>query len=591
MAEARQVVCLSIDGVPHALLERLMDEGHMPAMAELCARHGRPRMMRSVQPTVSCVAWASYATARNPGKHGIFGFIDRRPGTYELSLPNASNLRGPNLWEVLSAAGRKVFGMNVPSTYPPRAVNGILIGGFLTPTVSKAAYPPKVNDYLASIDYRIDSDAALARQSAERMLDDLDVTLARRAEAMFHFLARDHWDFFHTHIMGTDRINHFLLVRAEAHDPTFAPAFNAYYRKVDEVIGRLAEAIGDDTPLMIMSDHGFCPITYEVQLARHLIDAGWTTPAEEIRSPLSFDPARSRAYCLIPGRIYVNVAGREPGGIVPAEEYDSVRDQIARDLLSLGDPQGRPVIRKVVRREELYWPEGASAPDDQARTPGGLPPYAQGPDLVAIPHDGYDLKMGLGAPEVFTRTQLEGMHTYDSRAYLLVENNAFGETTATAVAFPSSTPVRVSEEQRQRPGLIEVAYLIGESPEYQGKLRLFRRELAIETDPNQTVIRTTDDGLTLLVDAMTEFYMEFLSAEAIENAQAGLPPQFVDKWESGFGQEALPVAVRVTITMADPTGDSKPVTLERTVRLPTNDVAKETLQEDLEKSLGLDEDE
>jgi len=244
------------------------------------------------------------------------------------------------------------------------------------------------------------------------MLDDLDVTLAKRAEAMFHFLAQGDWDFFHTHVMGTDRINHFLLARLEADDATFAPAFKAYYRKVDEVIGRLSEAIGDDTPLMIMSDHGFCPIAHEVQLSRHLIDAGWTAPADEIRSPLSFDPARTRAYCLIPGRIYVNVAGREPGGIVPADEYDTVRERVARDLLALRDPQGRAVIRKVARREELYWPEGMSGPDPELRTPGGLPPYAQAPDLVAIPHDGYDLKMGLSAPEVFTRTALEGMHTY-----------------------------------------------------------------------------------------------------------------------------------------------------------------------------------
>ena len=412
MAEPPKVVCLSIDGVPHALLGRLMDEGHMPAMAQLCARHGRPRRMRSVQPTVSCVAWASYATARNPGKHGIFGFIDRKAGTYELSLPNASNLRGPHIWEVLSAVGKKVFGMNVPSTYPPRPVNGILIGGFLAPSLAKAAYPPQVGDYLASIGYRIDTDAALARQSTEKMLDDLDVTLARRAEAMFHFLAQDHWDFFHAHIMGTDRINHFLLARALADDPAFAPAFKAYYRKVDDVIGRLAEAIGDDTPLMILSDHGFCPITYEVQLSKHLIEAGWTAAAEEVRTPLSFDPARTRAYCLIPGRIYVNLAGREPGGIVPPGQYDPVRDGIARDLLALRDPQGRAVIRKVVRREELYWPQGRSAPNPAARTPGGPPPYAQAPDLVAIPHDGYDLKMGLIAPQIFGRTALEGMHTY-----------------------------------------------------------------------------------------------------------------------------------------------------------------------------------
>ena len=412
MARPPKLVVLSIDGVPHGLLNELMAAGHMPAMARLCEQHGQPRMMRSVLPTVSCVAWACYATGRNPGKHGIFGFIDRRPGSYELRFPNAATMRGPNLWEILSQAGRKVFGMNVPGTYPPRAVNGILIGGFLSPSLAKAAYPPSLVGYLQSIDYRIDSDAALARQSKEKMLDDLEVTLARRAQAAFHFLAQEDWDFFHVHIMGTDRINHFLLERYRSGDAKFAPAFAAYYRKVDGVIEQLVEAIGAETPLMILSDHGFCTIRYEVQLSRYLIEKGWTTPAAEVKTPLSFDPARTRAFCLIPGRIYINVTGREAAGCVPPEEYDAARRAVADDLLALRDPQGRAVIKAVLRREELYWPPGRSGPDGRDASPAGLPPYAMGPDLVAVPHDGYDLKMGLTAPEVFLRTALEGMHTY-----------------------------------------------------------------------------------------------------------------------------------------------------------------------------------
>jgi predicted AlkP superfamily phosphohydrolase/phosphomutase len=412
IADDHSLVVLSIDGVPHGLLGRLMDEGHMPALARLCEDHGRPRKMRSVLPTVSCVAWTCYATGRNPGKHGIFGFVDRRSGSYELTFPNAAGMRGPNLWELLSARGKRVFGMNVPGTYPPRPVNGVLIGGFLAPSLAKAAYPAEVAGYLAGINYRIDSEAALARQSKQAMLADLDATLDRRAEAMFHFLQQDRWDFFHTHIMGTDRINHFLLAQAEQGHPTFAPAFRDYYSRIDGVIARLLEAIGPDAPLMILSDHGFCPITYEVELSRHLVQTGWTAPAAQVAGPLSIDPARSRAFCLIPGRIYINVRGREAAGCVAPEEYERTRDEVTRNLMALRDPQGRPVIHRVLKREEIYWPPGRHGPDTSAASPVGLPPFAMGPDLIAVPHDGYDLKMGLAADEVFVNTQLEGMHTY-----------------------------------------------------------------------------------------------------------------------------------------------------------------------------------
>jgi len=411
MQRPPKLVVLSLDGVPHGLANRLMDAGHMPALAGLCERHGRPRMMRSVFPTVSCVAWASYATGRNPGKHGVFGFVDRRRGSYDLTFPNAASMRGPNVWEILSDHGKRVFGMNVPTTYPPRAVNGILIGGFLAPSLEKVAYPPAEAAYLRSIDYRIDSDSVIARESKKDMLADLAVTLANRNQAMLHYLSADCWDFFHTHVMGTDRINHFLLAEALRGESDLADGFYDYYRKVDGAVASLLDVIGDDTPLMILSDHGFCPIKYEVQLSRYLVEKGWTTPAGTIQSPLSIDPAKSRAFCLIPGRVYVNLRGREGAGCVAPEEYDAVRAQLTRDLLDMLDPNGEPVIRCVVKRENLYWPAGQHQPDDANINAAGTPPYDLAADLIAIPHDGYDLKMGLSAPQTFLTTQLEGMHT------------------------------------------------------------------------------------------------------------------------------------------------------------------------------------
>ncbi len=418
-----KLTVLSIDGVPLGLLHQLTNEGDMPHLARLIEQNGL-NQMRSVQPTVSCVAWSSYMTGCNPGKHGIFGFIDRRPGSYDLDFPNGRHMAVPHIWDILSQADKRVFGMNVPASYPPRPVNGVLIGGFLSPTLDKVAYPASVGNYLKSIDYRIDSDAQLARQDKNVMLGDLDVTLDRRMQAMFHFLESDSWDFFHTHIMGSDRINHFLLTKFQEDDAHFAPAFRRYYRRVDEYVGQLLERIGDDTPLLILSDHGFCPIEQEVQLSRYLIETGWTTPADPIAHPLSINPTKSRAYCLIPGRVFINLKGREPGGIVPAEEYEQTRHALTADLLALQDPNtGRQAIKKVLTREELYWPSGtagpgAVAPAEAARHDGV---FGRAADLIAIPHDGYDLKLGLAGSTRFQQTALEGMHTYHD-AFLIARD-------------------------------------------------------------------------------------------------------------------------------------------------------------------------
>ncbi len=414
MSKHPKFMVYSIDGVPHGLMQRMFDEGIMPNLANLASQTGL-RQMRSIQPCVSCVAWTCFMTGKNPGKHGIYGFIDRREGGYDLAFPNQSMMTSDTLFDILSKAGKRVFSMNVPVTYPPRQVNGIQIGGFLAPNLDKIAYPASEGDYLKSINYVCDNDAALARQDKSAFCKDLMNTHERRMEAMFHYLEQEDWDFFHTHVMGSDRACHFLFGEMLDGHPEFEPAFFNYFRAVDESVGKLLTILGDDVPLMIFSDHGFCRIIHEVQLSKYLIDKGWTVPAEQPQHPLSIDPAKSKAYCLIPGRIFINLEGREPGGIVPLSEYDQVRQQIKADLLDLKDPKGNPVIDDVVMREDAYWADangenlGTISPEESAQS-GGT--YGKAADLIAVPHDGYDLKLGLIAPEIFINTAMTGMHSY-----------------------------------------------------------------------------------------------------------------------------------------------------------------------------------
>jgi hypothetical protein len=193
-----------------------------------------------------------------------------------------------------------------------------------------------------------------------------------------------------------------------------------------------------------------------------------------------------------------------------------------------------------------------------------------------------------GAMETLVR-DLECMHTFDSRAYLIVEVHGFNdvEEDGTSIAFPCQTPLRVSEHFREKPGLLEIAYLVGEDPAGKGRLRVFRRELEIETETGARAIRMSDEGLVLLVDGLTQFRMEFLSADEAAVAREGGVPEWVSEWEPTFGSGGLPVAVRLHVTAAADRGDGPAFTLERTVRLPVKDVATETLDTALKESLNL----
>jgi predicted AlkP superfamily phosphohydrolase/phosphomutase len=411
----KRLVVFSIDGVAFTLLKQLMDAEEVTNFRRL-ASEAQFRQMDSVYPTVSSVAWTSFVTGQQPGKHGVYGFVERRPHAWDVAIPLSTSIRSKTIWEALSDAGKRVFGMNVPMTYPCRSVNGILIGDFLCPTVDKLATSREVCDYLRSVNYRIDSDAMLARKSPDLCLQDVRETLDRRMEAMFHFLAQEKWDYFHAHVMETDRLCHFLLAKYESGDAKYAGGFLDIFRRLDGYLGRLMDALPSDSALVVLSDHGFCRMKAEVQLSRYLVEKGWTSlRGEAAGHPLDIDPARSRCYSLIPGRIYVNLRSREPEGLVPREDYDKVRQAVARDLLALRAPNGDRVIRQVLRREEVYWPTGAHGPNP------GMPPdellahddaFGAAPDLVAVPFDGYDLKMGLAADHVFLHTELEGMHAF-----------------------------------------------------------------------------------------------------------------------------------------------------------------------------------
>ncbi len=398
---SRKMVVLGYDGTPFTFMKRFSDKGAFPNFSRLLETAGFSPM-RSVHPCVSSVAWSNYMTGVNPGKHGIFGFLDRRPGTLKVYIPNSSNQRARTLWEHLGDKGRRTFTMNVPVTFAPRKVNGVLGSGFLAPDVDKATYPERVAEPLKKNGYRIDIDPWKARQSLDFLLRDLDETTAARKKAMLHFLDKDRWDYFHVHFMGTDRINHFMWELMEEKDDKYYKPFIRYYRKLDSILGDVldrVEACGD-TELMVLSDHGFCSVKREVFVNRWLGEQGYLKfTKDEPESHEDIHPD-SRAYSFDPGRVYVNLKGREPeGSVSPGEEYESLLDELREMFLSLRDPgDDSPVVSEVRRRDELFFDPLAD----------------RGPDLVAIPHDGYDLKGPLGSKELFRKDKLLGMHTYDN---------------------------------------------------------------------------------------------------------------------------------------------------------------------------------
>ena len=107
----------------------------MPTLRSLVER-GTSGILRSTIPPVTFPAWSSFMTGANPGKHGVFDFTRRLPGSYQIGFVSSRQRRLPTIWRLLSDAGRRVAVLGVPTTYPPEPLNGIMVGGFDSPVAT-----------------------------------------------------------------------------------------------------------------------------------------------------------------------------------------------------------------------------------------------------------------------------------------------------------------------------------------------------------------------------------------------------------------------------------------------------------------------
>jgi predicted AlkP superfamily phosphohydrolase/phosphomutase len=397
-SKKKRVVVIGLDGVPHPFIQEMIKKGELPNFESLLPVGSLARMQSTV-PCVSSVAWSSYMTGRNPGKHNIYGFVDRDPKSLDLYIPTSKNMGCQTLWEVLGQQGKRVLVINVPLTYPPRPVNGILIGCFLCMNIDKVAYPKEVSQTLKSMGYRIDADARQARKNEASFLEDLHETLRKRVEIGLHLYEKEEWDFFQLHIMETDRMNHFFWDGWEDETSSHRAPFFRFYRDLDRALGEIVRKVDQDSELLVLSDHGFCSIRKEVNLNYGLKEKGWLRFEGGASQELKTIHPSSKAYSLLPGRVYL-LGEKGP-------ERAQFQEELMSSVLDLREPStGLRIVQKVYRREEIY----------------GGPYQMNGPDLVVFPLPGYDLKGSFTASQLVLESEMKGMHT-DDDAFLYIRNH------------------------------------------------------------------------------------------------------------------------------------------------------------------------
>src|SRR5262249_13528145 len=300
-----KVAVIGLDGVGLPLLEDLIDRGLTPNLARLAAS-GTMAPMRSSIPTISSVSWTGFMTGKNPGKHGVYGFTDLKPGTMSMYFPNFSNVRGDTLWDVAGRAGKRCIVLNIPNTYPARQLNGLLVSGFVAVKLERAVYPPELLQRLSAGGYRIDVDYVNADQRPDHFFADLAATLDARRRAYLELARGEPWDLFIGVFTECDRLHHYFWNQYVDPAAPHHDRFLDFYRRLADAVGGVVAPFPAGTRLCVVADHGH-PLTH-----RGVFANAWRREQgllrfnnDKPRGTADIHPS-SKVFVLDPGRVYLH---------------------------------------------------------------------------------------------------------------------------------------------------------------------------------------------------------------------------------------------------------------------------------------------
>ena len=365
---AKRVFVLGLDAfTPQLCFEQFKDQ--LPNLSALMEESAWGRS-NGVVPPLSCTSWVAFAKGRNPGASAFHGFTTRKNFSYtDFFVANSTVIEKERIWDILKGAGKKSIVVNVPVTYPPYDVNGIMISSFLTPGADRDyCFPKEVKEEINKIadGYMIDVEN-FKKKPKDIVFNELIEMEEKRFKVTKDFIKNKDWDFFIMVTTGTDRIHHaFWADMDESHpdhkaDTKFKNAIFDYYKFIDKKIGEVKEALDEDDVLLIMSDHGAREMHGFFNVNQWLIQEGYMKLLETPDQPTLFreakvDWANTKVFCTgnYIARIFINLKGREPEGIVDESEYNALIEEVKEKLLAVRDEAGDEMQTLVFKKEEVY---------------------------------------------------------------------------------------------------------------------------------------------------------------------------------------------------------------------------------------------
>lgn len=367
-----KVFVIGLDCAPPELV---FDEFDLPNIQQLMDCYGE---LTSTIPAITCPAWMSMVTGKNPGKLGFYGFRNRKGFSYtDMWIANSLAVKEDTLWDIFSREGKDVSMIGVPQTYPPKPVNGIMVTSFLTPDINhQYTYPDSLKTEIKDLvgEYMLDVEE-FRTEDKHKLLSQIYEMTEKRCKVVSHYLKKK-WDFFMWVEMGPDRLHHGLWKYFDTTHRKYAEsdlksAIPEYYQYLDNQIGEMLHLVDDDACIIVVSDHGAKKMEGCINVNDWLIQEGYLHLKEEPSQVSPFKKVQIDwkktsvwAWGGYYSRIFFNVKNREEEGVLTKEEYYDVREDVKKKLESMKDDHGAPLNTKAFRPEDIYTGKYVSeAPD------------------------------------------------------------------------------------------------------------------------------------------------------------------------------------------------------------------------------------
>jgi predicted AlkP superfamily phosphohydrolase/phosphomutase len=389
---------------------------------------------------------------------GIFDFANKRLGVDRLDFVNSTYFEDKPIWEILGGAGRRVAVFNVPVTFPPSSLNGVMVTGIMTPsTEAEFTFPPGLGEKVLRKFKEYTFDIERSRLTHKEAFQQQQRITRIHRQVVQWLWSRGEYDLFIAVLMAVDRMQHLFWTTPTLQlDHPDARAVLHTYQVMDQWLEEWLEQLSPEDHLFVISDHGgqFCKGRFHInewllgngylylrgpspgkaradQRLLHLVRKRIAKskmapyirrlfPKLIHRFPSHYldlsqvedlgqiiDWTKTRAYALSAGRIYLNVQGRDKAGIVkPGDEHEALREELVVNLSKLTHPiTGRSLVAQIFKREEIY--DGRNV--DSA------------PDLLMVLEKqrwGTDTRVGFGTNRLFSLyghdyKDIAGTHSMD----------------------------------------------------------------------------------------------------------------------------------------------------------------------------------